>query len=185
MSRIGNMPVLILQGVTVEKTGKKLVVKGPKGSLSLTMPSEINAEIEGDQIIVKRQDDSKKSKSLHGLTRSLLSNMVTGVNSGWSKTIELVGVGFRAQGSSDKITLSIGFSHPVEFEAPEGVEFAVRDNVKIDITGIDKYLVGQVASKIRAIKPPDVYKGKGIRYSGEYVRRKPGKAGKAGAGGAK
>lgn len=182
MSRIGNMPIIIPAGVTVETSGNNVVATGAKGSLNLTITPEVKLEITNGEIIVTRKNETKRSKSLHGLTRTLIYNIIQGVYEGWSRNLELVGVGFRAQSSGDKLSLAVGYSHPVEVTAPEGVQFEVRDNTKIKVSGIDKYLVGQVAANIRAIKPPDVYKGKGIRYEGEYVRKKPGKAGKVGAG---
>lgn len=184
MSRIGNAPVLIPANVTVEKSGRTVKVVGPKGSLNLEVEPEISVELDAGKIIVKRKNDQKKVKSLHGLVRSLIANMVKGVIEGWSKDLELVGVGFRAQGTGDKITLNVGYSHPVDILAPEGISFEVLENVKIKVSGIDKQLVGQVAANIRKIRVPDVYKGKGIRYQGEYIRKKLGKTGKIGAAGA-
>lgn len=184
MSRIGQSPISVPQGVAVEKTGGNLKVSGPKGSLSLKLTPEIKVEIEDNQIIVKRKNDQKRVQALHGLTRSLIANMTSGVVEGWSKNLELVGVGFRAQSHGDKIILNVGFSHPVEIATPEGITFEVFDNTKIKVSGFDKQLVGQVAANIRAVRPPDVYKGKGIRYEGEYVRKKLGKSGKVGALGA-
>lgn len=185
MSRIGNTPIQIPNGVTVEKTDSTLMVSGPKGVLEMELGPSVKLEITNQQIIVTRKNNEKRNMALHGLTRSLIANMVVGVTEGWSKNVELVGVGFRAQGSTDKVTLNVGYSHPVEITAPVGIEFMVTDNTKIKISGIDKYLVGQVAANIRGVRPPDVYKGKGVRYAGEYVRKKPGKAGKVGAGAAK
>jgi large subunit ribosomal protein L6 len=182
MSRIGNAPVQIPNGVTVTVTGAEVAVNGPKGNLSLkTLPQVVVKQEEG-AVTVSRKSEDKFSKSLHGLTRSLINNMVTGVSQGYTRDLEMVGVGYRAQGGGDTLTLSVGFSHPVTVKAPEGVNFSVADNTKISVSGIDKILVGQVAANIRAIKPPEVYKGKGIRYTGEYVRRKAGKAGKAAGG---
>lgn len=181
MSRIGNSPVTIPAGVTAEKGGGIFNVTGPKGTLSMKVDPSISLEIEGDKLIVKRKNDLPKSRALHGLTRNLIANMITGVVEGFSKTLELSGVGFRTQTDGSKLTLNIGFSHPVEVKAPEGITFEVKDNTKIIIFGIDKQKVGQVAANIRKIKVPDVYKGKGIRYVGEYIRKKPGKAAKAGA----
>lgn len=186
MSRIGNAPITIPAGVTVEKAGEVLMVNGPKGKLEIKIQPKISAEVENNQILVKRKGEDKTVKSLHGLTRNLIFNMVKGVSEGWIKNLELVGVGFRAQGGGNKITLSVGYSHPVIVEAPEGINFEVVDNTKIKVSGIDKYLVGQIAANLKAVRPPDVYKGKGVRYAGEYIRRKAGKAGKVGAaGGAK
>ncbi|MBI2600691.1 50S ribosomal protein L6 [Candidatus Daviesbacteria bacterium] len=181
MSRVGNSPVPIPNGVTVEKTENLLVVNGSKGKLEISIHPKITVDIEGSQINVKRKNEERDVKALHGLTRNLIANMVKGVSEGWSKNLELVGVGFRAQGGGNKLTLSVGYSHPVSVDAPEGIAFEVADNTKIKVSGIDKYLVGQVAANIKAVRPPDVYKGKGIRYAGEYIRRKAGKAGKVGA----
>lgn len=185
MSRVGNQPILIASGVTIEKDGTKVLVNGPKGKLELDINSAISVEVEGQSIIVKRKSDQKNVKALHGLTRNLISNMVIGVTNGWSKDLELVGVGFRAQVNGNKLVLNIGYSHPVEVESTSGMTFEVVDNTKIKVSGIDKQLVGQVAANIRKVRPPDVYKGKGIRYSGEYIRKKVGKSAKVGATGAK
>lgn len=187
MSRIGNAPIIITTGVTVTKTGSSLVVNGPKGNLSLEVVPEMKIEIEGNQILVKRKNDQKKVKALHGLTRSLIANMVIGVTEGWSKDLELVGVGFRAQTDGSKLTLNVGYSHPVDLVAPEGVTFEVLDNTKIKVTGIDKALVGQISANVKKVRVPDVYKGKGVRYQGEYIRKKAGKSAKVGVavGGAK
>lgn len=182
MSRIGDLPILIPDNVEVLKTGKHLVVKGNKGSLEIDINPNINVEVENKQILVKRKGDLGKIKSMHGLTRSLIFNMIVGVSEGWVKKLELVGVGYRAEANGEKIVLSVGFSHPVEVMAPVGISFVVSDNTKITVLGINKEQVGQVAANIRKIKPPEPYKGKGIRYDGEHIKRKPGKAGKAGAG---
>lgn len=181
MSRIGNAPILIPAGVKFEKAGQKITVLGPKGSLSITLDPAISVEIKEDKCLVKRRNDLKKVKALHGLTRNLFSNMVTGVTQLWSKNLELVGVGFRAQATGDKLVLNVGFSHPVEIVAPEGIAFEVTDNTKIKVSGADKQLVGQVAANLKKVKIPDVYKGKGIRYEGEYIRKKVGKSAKVGA----
>lgn len=178
------MPIIIPAGVTVEKTGRIVSVVGFKGTLNLNIDSSIGVEIEGDKIIVKRKNDQKQIKALHGLTRNLIANMTRGVIDPWSKSLELVGVGFRAQVEGSKLILNVGFSHLVEIIAPEGITFEVSDNTKIKISGVDKQLVGQVAANIKKIRPPDVYKGKGIRYEGEYIRKKVGKSAKVGAVGA-
>lgn len=180
MSRIGNAPILISPAVTVEIEGQKVSVRGPLGELSLVVNPQIKIEKEEQQIIVKRKKEDKMSKSLHGLIRSLIANMVTGVEKGWQKRLELVGVGFRSQTDGSKLTLNVGFSHPVEITAPEGIKFVVEDNTKILVSGIDKSLVGQISAIIHKVRPPEPYKGKGIRYAGEYVRKKAGKAGKVG-----
>lgn len=182
MSRVGQAPISIPSGVTVEKTGNYLVAIGSKGTLKVEMVPEIKVETKNDQIIVERKNDQKRVKSLHGTMRKLIANMLDGVNKGWSKDLELVGVGFRAQGGGNKLALNVGFSHPVEVEAPEGISFEITDNTKIKVSGIDKQLVGQVAATVRKIRSPDVYKGKGIRYVGEYIRRKVGKSAKVGVG---
>lgn len=180
MSRVGNAPILTPSGVTVEKTGTGVNVTGPKGTLTLNVKRGISVEIEGDKIIVKRKNDQKQIKALHGLTRNLIANMITGVTSLWSKNLELSGVGFRAQVEGNKLVLNVGFSHPVEIVAPEGVTFEVSDATKIKVSGADKQLVGQLAANIKKVKIPDVYKGKGIRYEGEYIRKKVGKSAKVG-----
>lgn len=187
MSRIGNAPIVIPNGVEILIDGSTIVTKGPKGKLELNLMSEVKVEVLDGKIITKRKGENRFSKAAHGLTRALINNMVLGVTQGWTRDLEMVGVGYRAQGGGDNLTLNIGFSHPVTIKAPESITFTVKDNTKISVSGIDKTLVGQIAANIRAIKPPEVYKGKGIRYAGEYVRKKPGKAGKAviGPGGAK
>lgn len=184
MSRIGNSPVNIPSGVEVLKTGSVISVTGPKGTLKLDVNPAVSVEIEGSQVIVKRKNDQKKVRALHGLTRSLIDNMITGVNTLWIKNLELVGVGFRAQVAGNKLILNVGFSHPVELIAPEGITFEVADNTKIKVSGIDKQLVGQVAANLKKVRIPDVYKGKGIRYEGEYIRKKVGKSAKVGVAGA-
>jgi large subunit ribosomal protein L6 len=181
MSRIGNAPIQIPNNVTIDIDGPKVSVKGPLGELSMDYLPQVKVEVVDSQVIVKRKKEDKVSKSLHGLTRALIANMVVGVEKGWQRKLELVGVGYRVQGSTDKVTLNVGYSHPVEISAPEGIKFNVEDNTKITVSGIDKILVGQIAASIRGVRPPEPYQGKGIRYSGEYVRRKAGKAGKAGA----
>lgn len=186
MSRVGSAPILIPPQVTLNIEGQMVVAKGPLGELEIRFRPEIKVEVEdtasGKRIIVKRKKEDRVSRSLHGLTRSLIANMVSGVEKGWQKKLELVGVGYRAQAADNKLTLSVGFSHPVEVVAPPGVKFTVSDNTKIEVSGIDKQLVGETAASIRRIKPPEPYQGKGIRYSGEYIRRKAGKAGKVGVG---
>lgn len=183
MSRIGNAPIIIPVGVTIEKNGNNLVVNGSKGSLNLQFDPKISVEIDSEKIIVKRKNDEKKVRAIHGLTRSLIANMINGVLTGWSKNLELVGVGFRSQTDGKKLTLNVGYSHPVDVVAAEGITFEVTDNTKIKVSGIDKQMVGQTAANIRKVRVPDVYKGKGIRYEGEYIRKKAGKAAKAGATG--
>ena len=179
MSRIGRLPVAVPKGVTVKIAGGQVTVKGPKGELSRDFGSEITVKQENDRLLVARNNDSQQTRALHGLSRALLANMVTGVEKGFEKTLEIVGVGFRAQKAGDKVTLNVGYSHPVEVAPMPGVALAVEGTTKVKVTGIDKELVGLMASKILAIKPHDDYKGKGLRYAGAPVRLKAGKAGKA------
>lgn len=178
MSRIGLAPVSVPSGVTVTIKGQNVEVKGPKGTLNTDIPEPITAAQEGDEIIVSRPDDHRKSRSLHGLSRSLVNNMVVGVTQGFTIKMEIFGVGYRVQLKGKNLEFSLGFSHPVVIEAPQGVTFAVDGNTKFSITGIDKQEVGQIAANIRHLRKDDPYKGKGIRYEGEQVRRKDGKTGK-------
>ena len=178
MSRIGRMPIAVPAGVTVDiAENNHVTVKGPKGTLEKSLPVEMTIQLEGSEVIVTRPNDLKKMKSLHGLTRSLLQNMVTGVTEGYEKKLEVNGVGYRAAKAGKKLTLNLGFSHPVEMEDPEGVETTVDGNV-IVVKGIDKEKVGQFAAEIRDKKRPEPYKGKGIKYADETIRRKVGKTGK-------
>lgn len=179
MSRIGIMPLLIPAGTELSIDSNLVTAKGPKGTLTLELVPEVKLEIEGDRALVKPKKGYAKAKAMHGLTRSLIYNMIRGVSQGWTKDLEMVGVGYRAQGGGDTMTLNVGYSHQVIIKAPEGITFTVAENTKLKVTGIDKTLVGQIAANIRAVRPPEVYQGKGIRYSGEYVRKKAGKAGKA------
>lgn len=183
MSRIGKQPVKIPEGISLDLKGSVLTVKGPKGELKQKIRPELKIEINQKEIKVSRKKDDKFSRSLHGLTRTLIANMIEGVNQGYGKVLKLVGTGYRVSEQGEKLVLSLGFSHPVEIEPVKGIQFEVEGNDTIKISGIDKGLVGQVAAKIRQIKPPEPYKGKGIRYLGEKVRRKPGKAGKTGEAG--
>lgn len=183
MSRIGNSPINIPAGVTVEKNAQHIKVNGSKGSLEMDVDPTITVEITENIVSVKRKKDDKRIRAMHGLVRNLINNMVKGVTEGWSKDLELVGVGFRAQSSGDKLVLNVGYSHPVEVVAPAGISFEVVDNTKIKVSGIDKQLVGQIAANIKKVRVPDVYKGKGIRYAGEYIRKKVGKSAKVGAAG--
>ncbi len=178
MSRIGKMPIAIPGGVSVEVAeNNHVTVKGPKGTLSRTLPQAMAIKQENGVLTVERPNDNKESKSLHGLTRALINNMVTGVTEGYSKVLEINGVGYRAMKQGKKLTLTLGYSHPVEMEDPEGIETKVTDN-KIEVSGIDKEKVGQYAAIIRDKKRPEPYKGKGIKYQNETIRRKVGKAGK-------
>ena len=178
MSRIGRMPVHIPEGVSVEvKEGNVVTVKGAKGTLVRTMPEAMGIEVKDNEVIVTRPDDQKKNKALHGLTRSLINNMVTGVHDGFSKTLEINGVGYRANKQGKKLVLSLGYSHPDEMEDPEGIETKVEENMII-VSGISKEKVGQYAAEIRGKRAPEPYKGKGIKYADEIIRRKEGKTGK-------
>ena len=178
MSRIGRMPIAIPDGVTVTiAENNQVTVKGPKGTLERVLPAEMDIKQEGSEIIVTRPNDLKKMKSLHGLTRTLIHNMVVGVTAGYEKTLEVNGVGYRASKSGNKLTLNLGYSHPVEMSDPEGLE-AVVDGNKIIVKGIDKEKVGQYAAEIRDKRRPEPYKGKGINYADEVIRRKVGKTGK-------
>ena len=178
MSRIGRMPIAVPAGVTVDiAENNHVTVKGPKGTLDRVLPSEMDIKLEDNQVVVTRPNDLKKMKSLHGLTRTLINNMVVGVTDGYTKELEVNGVGYRASKSGKKLTLNLGYSHPVEMEDPEGLESVVDGN-KIIIKGIDKEKVGQYAAEIRDKRRPEPYKGKGIKYAGERIIRKEGKAGK-------
>lgn len=178
MSRIGRLPVAIPEGVTVNVAeGNKVTVKGPKGTLERVLPEEMTIKVEDGHVVVTRPNDLKRMKSLHGLTRTLISNMVTGVHEGFTKVLEVNGVGYRCAKSGKKLTLNLGYSHPVEMVDPEGVE-AVVDGNKITVKGIDKEKVGQYAAEIRDKRRPEPYKGKGIKYETEVIRRKVGKTGK-------
>ena len=178
MSRIGRLPITVPAGVTVEiAENNKVTVKGPKGTLVRELPVEMEIKQEGETVVVTRPNDLKRMKSLHGLTRTLINNMVVGVTEGYTKVLEVNGVGYRAQKSGKKLTLNLGYSHPVEMEDPEGLEATVEDN-KIIVKGIDKEKVGQYAAEIRAKRAPEPYKGKGIKYADEVIRRKVGKTGK-------
>ncbi len=180
MSRIGNAPVAVPSGVEVRQDGaSKLVVKGPKGTLERTFSDKVTFTVEDGRVVVARVDEERESKALHGLSRALLHNMVVGVSDGYRKELQAVGVGYRAALRGRTLELQVGFSHPVEIEAPPGIEFEVPEPTRIIVSGIDKELVGQVAANIRSVRPPEPYKGKGIRYVDEYVRRKAGKAGVA------
>ena len=179
MSRIGRMPIAIPDGVDISAAENNTVtVKGPKGELTRTFPKEITIKQKDGQIIVERPDDQKKNKAFHGLTRALLNNMVIGVTTGFEKKLEIQGVGYRAAKQGDKLVLTLGYSHPVEYTAPEGIEIEVPSQTQIVVKGIDKEIVGQTAAEIRGFRAPEPYKGKGIRYEGEQVRRKVGKTGK-------
>jgi large subunit ribosomal protein L6 len=178
MSRIGKKPIEIPTGVTITINGDVITVKGPKGELTRSFNSDIEIKVEENVINLSRPSESKEHRSIHGTTRSLLANMVEGVSKGFEKSLELIGVGYRAQKQGKKLVLSVGYSHPVEFEPEEGVEVEVPSNTKVIVKGINKERVGALAANIRQVRPPEPYKGKGIRYEGEVVRRKEGKTGK-------
>ncbi len=178
MSRIGRMPVTVPAGVKVKIKGSEVTVEGSKGKLTREFHRDISIKEESGKLIVSRPTDNRQHRALHGLSRSLLANMVDGVTKGFEKNLELSGVGYRAQKTGNKLTLQIGYSHPVEFDPPQGIDIVVDGNTKIRITGIDKELVGETAAEIRRIRIPDAYKGKGVKYAGEKLRLKPGKAGK-------
>ena len=179
MSRIGKMPIPVPSGVDVAIDGRAVTVKGPKGTLSHTVAEPITVD-RGDDgaLVVRRPDDERYSRALHGLSRTLVANMVVGVTEGYTKTLEIVGTGYRVQARGSDLEFSLGFSHPVLVAAPEGVTFTVETPTRFSVSGIDKQLVGEVAANIRKLRKPDPYKGKGVRYQGETVRRKAGKAGK-------
>lgn len=180
MSRIGKMPIPLPKGVDINMKGNEVTVKGPRGELTRSFDPAMSITLEDGVVTISRPSDNRIHRSRHGLTRSLLANMVEGVSKGFQKELELVGVGYRAQKSGDKVVLDVGYSHSVEIPAPSGVTIDVVSPQRLSVQGIDKVLVGDVAAKIRAVRPPDHYKGKGIRYAGETVRLKPGKSGKVG-----
>jgi large subunit ribosomal protein L6 len=178
MSRIGRMPIDVPAGVTVSIDGQHVSVKGPKGELALTVSEPIEVSMEENQVVVTRPNDERLSKSLHGLTRTLINNNIIGVTQGYEKKLEVVGTGYRVAAKGQSLELSLGFSHSVTVDPPEGISFAVEGNDKITVMGIDKQAVGETAANIRKLRKPEPYKGKGVRYAGEHVRRKAGKAGK-------
>ena len=178
MSRIGRLPIDIPAGVTVSVNGREVNVKGPKGELALTIAQPLEVSVEENQVLVTRPDDERESRSLHGLTRTLISNMVEGVTNGYEKKMEIFGTGYRVLNKGGNLEFALGYSHPITVEPPEGITFAVEGPTKFSVQGIDKQLVGEVAANIRKLRKPDPYKGKGVRYAGEHIRRKVGKAGK-------
>jgi large subunit ribosomal protein L6 len=177
MSRIGRKPIPVPSGVTARVEGQTVSVKGPRGELSRSLHREMQIALDGNQITVARPSEEKKHKALHGLTRTLVANMVEGVSKGFVKTLELQGVGYKAEAKPYGVNLIVGFSHPVKYEAPKGIKISVEGNTVVKIEGVDKEAVGQVAAELRSVRPPEPYKGKGIRYQGEQVRRKAGKTG--------
>jgi len=179
MSRIGKAPIPVPSGVEVSIDGRQVAVKGPKGALDLEVPGDITVRRDGEEIVVERPDDQRQNRALHGLTRSLVNNMVVGVSEGFAKELQIVGIGYRCIAkSSDVLELQLGFSHAIEVRAPDGISFDVPEPTRIIVSGPDKQVVGQVAADIRSYRKPEPYKGKGVRYLGEYVARKAGKAAK-------
>lgn len=178
MSRIGNKVIVLPAGVELTNNDNVVTVKGPKGELTREFSKDIEIRVEGTEVTLHRPNDSKEMKTIHGTTRANFNNMVVGVSEGFQKALELIGVGYRAQVQGNKLTLNVGYSHPVEMTAPEGVTFEVPANTQVIVKGINKEVVGELAANIRGVRPPEPYKGKGIRYVGEFVRRKEGKTGK-------
>jgi large subunit ribosomal protein L6 len=179
MSRIGKLPIPLPKGVEVEIGKGQVSVKGPKGSLDERIPAGISAKLEGGQVVVSRRNDSKQQRAFHGLVRALLANAVKGVTEGFSKDLEIHGVGYRAEPKGKSVVFTLGYTHTIDFPVPEGIEIAVDRNTRIKVSGISRQQVGQVAAEIRALRPPDVYKLKGVRYTGEQLRKKAGKTGAA------
>jgi large subunit ribosomal protein L6 len=179
MSRIGRRPVPVPPGVTAQVDGHRITVKGPKGEISRTTHPDLTLALQDNAVVVARPSDESRHKALHGLTRTLVANMVEGVTKGFSKSLEIQGVGYKAEPKPFGVQVTVGFSHPVPYRAPKGIKISVENNVVMKIEGVDKELVGQVAAELRAIRPPEPYKGKGIRYVGEQVRRKAGKTAQA------
>lgn len=177
MSRIGKHPVPVPDGVSVSIDGQRVTVKGPKGEVSNVLPDVVSVRLEDDEVKVERPSDSARDKAMHGLARSLVANMVEGVTEGFAKRLEIVGVGYRADASGQTVRLNLGFSHSIEYEVPEGIEVTTPSQTEIEVRGADKQMVGQVAAELRGFRPAEPYKGKGVRYEGEQVRRKAGKTG--------
>jgi large subunit ribosomal protein L6 len=179
VSRIGRMPIAVPQGVTVDIKKNAVVVKGPKGELSRTFDPDMKIKLDDGQLTIQRPTDQRRHRAIHGLTRALLNNMVQGVSQGFSRRLQIEGVGYRAEMQGQNLVLNVGYSHPVVIEPPSGISFEVEKGYRsLVVSGIDKEMVGEMAARIRRVRPPEPYKGKGIRYEGEYVRRKAGKAGK-------
>ena len=178
MSRIGKRPVPIPDKVTVTLSGNHVTVKGPKGQLERELPEGVTVSQENNEVLVTRVNDSRRSRERHGLCRTLVANMIEGVSNGYSKELEIIGVGYRAAVKGKDLVLNVGYSNPVTIQPPDGIQFAVEKNTKVTVSGISKELVGNTAARVRGTRPPEPYKGKGVRYSGEFIRRKAGKAGK-------
>lgn len=181
MSRIGKQAIEVPSGVTVSLSGSTVSVKGGKGLLELDIRDEVKVQVDGSTVNVTRVDDSRTARSLHGLTRSLVANMVKGVSDGFEKNLEIIGVGYKADLKGDVLTMTLGYSHVIPYKLPKGITAKVDKNTNVNISGADKQAVGQVAAELRALRPPEPYKGKGVKYEGEHIKRKAGKAGKAGA----
>lgn len=179
MSRIGRKPVPLPPGVTATIDGRRITVKGPKGEISRTLAADLTVALEAQTLVVTRPSEESRHKALHGLTRTLVANMVEGVTQGFSKSLEIQGVGYKAEPKPFGVQLVVGYSHPVAYKAPQGIKISVTNNVQVKVEGVDKELVGQVAAELRNVRPPEPYKGKGIRYAGEQVRRKAGKTAQA------
>jgi large subunit ribosomal protein L6 len=177
MSRIGRKPIPVPNGVDVSIDGSTVRVKGPKGEMTRTLHRDLTIRRDGDEILVERPSDNPEHRSLHGLTRTLIANMIEGVTQGYKKTLEIVGVGYRAENRPFGLNFALGYSHPIEYRAPEGIQLNAASPTVVEVTGIDKEVVGQVAAEIRSLRPPEPYKGKGVKYQGEVIRRKAGKAG--------
>jgi large subunit ribosomal protein L6 len=180
MSRIGRLPITVPAGVEVTLDGRAITVKGPRGSLARNLHPDMKVVREADRLLVQRPTDAKMHRQLHGLTRSLVANMVEGVTNGYRKGIEITGVGYRATKIGEKLQLNLGYSHPIEIDPPQGISFELENPTRLAVVGIDKELVGEIAAKVRSTRKPEPYKGKGVRYAGEVIRRKAGKAGKIG-----
>jgi len=178
MSRIGKQPINLPAGVKVALVGGEVVVEGPKAKLEMRLPPLVGMAVEGDVVTMTRENDGKRARAMHGLARSLVAGMVVGVTDGFQKKLEIIGVGYRAQSSGNKLTMNLGYSHPIEYSVPDGVTVTVENNTQITVQGADKQLVGEVAATIRRFRKPEPYKGKGVRYLGEHVVRKAGKAAK-------
>src|SRR5215472_16895225 len=179
MSRIGRKPVALPTGVTAQIEGQTITVKGPKGEITRTLHADMGLRLEDSTVVVKRPSDEARHRALHGLTRTLVANMVEGVTAGFAKSLEIQGVGYKAEPKPFGVQLVVGLSHPVPYHAPKGIKITVTNNVNVKVEGVDKELVGQVAAELRSVRPPEPYKGKGIRYAGEQVRRKAGKTAQA------
>jgi large subunit ribosomal protein L6 len=178
MSRIGKLPIPVPSSVKIEVAANRVTVEGPRGRLERAVPAQVSVKVEGDQVVCTRPSDGREHRSLHGLTRTLVANMVTGVSDGFSKHLDLVGVGYRVQKQGEDLVLNLGFSHPVRYSPREGISIEVTDPTHFSVTGVSKEDVGQVAAELRKLRPPEPYKGKGVMYRGEKIRRKAGKAGK-------